>query len=373
MENPMTLDPVLLTPGPLTTSLRTRAAATRDHGSWDPDFGELTLGICRRLVRAAGGAEGFVCVPLQGSGTFAVEAAVRTLVPPGDGILVLVNGAYGERIATLARAAGRRVVAYVTAYDSPPIAAEVADILKADPGLKHVAIVHCETTTGILNPIEEILDVARANGRSVIIDAMSSFGILDVRLDHPATAAVIAASGKALEGLPGVGFVFLADESLERSRGTCDSHSLDLVGQWDYLVAHGRWRFTPPTHIVAALGEALAQYEEEGGREARLQRYQSQSDALVAGMEALGFELYLPQRLRTPIIHTFLAPDHPAWDFARFYEAVKSRGFILYPGKLTDEDTFRVGCIGHITPDTMRDAVAAVGAALREIGVSIPR
>ncbi|WP_062377276.1 2-aminoethylphosphonate--pyruvate transaminase [Demequina pelophila] len=360
--------PVLLTPGPLTTSERTRAAATRDHGSWDADFGRLTRDVCDRLLRIVGDPADAVCVPMQGSGTFSVEAAVRTLVGPGEGILVLANGAYGERLATLARMAGRRVEVLRTATDTPPAPADVAAALDADPGLGVVAVIHCETTTGLLNPVETIADVAHARGRRVIIDAMSSFAVVDVPLAHPAVDAVVAASGKGLEALPGVGFVFLSSHAVETRRGRCDSHSLDLIAQHDYLVAHGRWRFTPPTHVVASLREALLQYEEEGGREARHARYRANSDALVEGMEALGLRLYLPEELRTPIIHTFYAPEVADWSFPRFYDAVRARGFILYPGKLTDEETFRVGCIGAIDADTIREAVAAVAEAFAELG-----
>lgn len=341
-----------------------------DLGSWDEEFGALTADVCKRLVEIAAPTEA-VCIPLQGSGTFAVEAAIRTLVPPEQAILVLANGAYGERMARIASQAGRRVVVLDGPTHLPPDPAAVASLLAQDPGLGYVGIVHCETTTGLLNPLAAILDVVHNLGRRALVDAMSTFGVLDVHAAHPAIDAIIAASGKGLEGLPGMGFVLMSPSAIDASRGQCDSHSLDLVDQYDYLRAHGRWRFTPPTHIVAALHEALLQYEEEGGRLARLARYESNSAALVVGMNAAGFRLYLPEELRTPIIHTFCAPDHENWDFQTFYAAARRRGFVLYPGKLTHEETFRVGCIGAVTADDMRRAVTAMSEAVVEMGISM--
>lgn len=364
--------PVLLTPGPLTTSTRTRRAATVDLGSWDREFNELTADVCERLVRAAGASRDLVCVPLQGSGTFSVEAAVRTLVPLGSTLVVLVNGAYGQRIATMAEQAGRKVVVFESAWSSAPDPTALADLLDRHPDASHVALVHCETSTGLLNPIAELADVAHAAGRRVVVDAMSSFGVLDPGVDHPAVDAVIAASGKCLEGLPGMGFVLLPPDVLDASAGNCDSLSLDLVDQRRYMDRTGQWRYTPPTHVVAALREALVQYEEEGGAPARLARYSANSEALCTGMDAMAFRRYLSPELRTPIIHTFLAPAHPNWSFGELYERVRERGYILYPGKLTTEETFRVGCIGAITPDVLTAAATAIGGALSEMGIAVP-
>jgi 2-aminoethylphosphonate-pyruvate transaminase len=364
--------PVLLTPGPLTTTERTRRAATVDLGSWDRDFNELTADVCRRLLVASGATRALECVPLQGSGTFAVEAALRTLVPSGGTVVVVVNGAYGRRIATMAEQAGRTVVVLECEWDRAPRAEELAAVLQEHPAATHVAIVHCETSTGLLNPVPELADVALDHGRRLIVDAMSSFGVLDPAVDHPAVDAVVAASGKCLESLPGMGFVLLPPAVLQASEGNCDSLSLDLVDQRTYMDRTGQWRYTPPTHVVAALQEALAQYEEEGGGPARRRRYSANSAALTAGMAELGFRQYLDESLRTPIIHTFHAPEHPAWSFGDLYERVRDRGFILYPGKLTSEETFRVGCIGAITPDVLTAAVDAIGGALGDMGIPVP-
>lgn len=342
-----------------------------DLGSWDRDFNELTADVRRRLLLAAGSRRDMCCVPMQGSGTFAVESAVRTLVPHGAAVVVVVNGAYGRRIAMLAEQAGRRSILIEGAWDEVPDPTALGALLDAHPEATHVAVVHCETSTGLLNPVEELADLADSLGRRLIVDAMSSFGVLDPAIDHPAVDAVVAASGKCLEGLPGVGFVLMPPDVLADTAGNCDSLSLDLLDQHSYMEQTGQWRYTPPTHVVAALREALVQYDEEGGAVARLDRYRANSAVLSDGMADLGFRQYLAEHLRAPIIHTFHSPSHPAWSFPDFYDRVKERGFVLYPGKLTDEETFRVGCIGAIDQAVMRSAIGAIDAALADMGIKI--
>jgi len=363
--------PVLLTPGPLTTALQVRQAALTDWGSWDSDFNRVTSQVRSALLRAAGvnHADQMACVPLQGSGTFAVEAAVRTFVPTGDGLVIGVNGAYGERLARLARMAGRRVRVVEHPWNQPISAERLADAMSDRHGFSNVGIVHCETSTGLLNDLGQIADTVGAAGGKLIVDAMSTFGALDVFPTHPAVRAVVAASGKCLEGLPGVGFVICNEQALTAAKGQCDSLSLDLADQYTYMQRTGQWRFTPPTHLVAALAAALVEYEQAGGRASRLARYRANSAALAHAAAGIGLVNYLPKALQAPIIHTFFAPNGPNWSFERFYNLVKQQGFILYPGKLTAEETFRVGCIGQVTPHTMRQAVRAIYQALTAMGI----
>ncbi|QTE30094.1 2-aminoethylphosphonate--pyruvate transaminase [Pengzhenrongella sicca] len=362
--------PKLLTPGPLTTSDATRRAMLTDWGSWDPDFAAVTREVCAELIAIASTErDDLRCVPLQGSGTFAVEAAVRTLVPPGGSIVVLVNGAYGRRMADLCRRAGRVAIVHETADDVAPDPADLAALLAAHPEASHVGLVHCETSTGLLNPLGPIADVVAAAGRRLIVDAMSSFGVLPVHAEHPAIDAIVAASGKGLEGVPGMGFVLAPEGVLLASAGRCDSLALDLSEQYSYLTRTGQWRFTPPTHVVAGLQAALAQYRDEGGITARRQRYQANGDVLLGEMTALGFRSFLPAELQAPIIYTFHAPRDDRWDFPTFYREVKARGFILYPGKLTRAETFRVGCIGAVTTQDLKAAVAAIADSLAALGV----
>jgi 2-aminoethylphosphonate-pyruvate transaminase len=371
----MDRDRILLTPGPLTTSLRTKLAMLRDWGSWDTEFIALTARVRAALLAIADAAESHVAVPLQGSGTFSVEAAVATLVPPperGGHLLVLDNGAYCKRAAKLTTLMGRRLSLLPFAEDEPVSAVALDRHLDQDPSVTHVALIHCETGTGVLNPLAEVAAVCERRNVGLIIDAMSSFGALPIDAREVRFDALVAASGKCLEGVPGMGFVLMRREVLDRCAGNSPSLAMDLHDQHQYMERTGQWRFTPPTHVLAALAEALDQYDEEGGRPARLARYQDNCRELMAGMTALGFRPFLPPEHQAPIIVTFHAPDHPAYDFRRFYEAVKRRGFILYPGKLTQVETFRVGCIGAIGTVEMRQAVAAVADAMTELGIRRP-
>jgi len=362
-------EPILLTPGPLTTSAATKSAMLADWGSWDGAFNALTASVCRDLVAIVDGQQDHVCVPLQGSGTFAVEAAIGTLVPRNGKVLVPDNGSYCKRIVRILGYLGRETVVLPHDEQEPADVARIDSALSFDPSITHVAQVHCETGTGILNPLTEIAAVVAKHGRGLIVDAMSSYGAIPIDARALRFDALIAASGKCLEGVPGMGFVIARRTALEQSGANSSSLAMDLLDQWQYMQKTTQWRFTPPTHVVAALRVAIDQYQAQGGLEARLARYSENCRALVSGMRALGLRTFLPDTVQAPIIVTFHAPPDPAYVFAEFYRRVRDRGFILYPGKLTTVDTFRVGCIGAIGPDVMKQAVAAVAEVLREMGV----
>ena len=365
----MDRDAILLTPGPLTTTQRTKVAMLRDWGSWDSGFIALTAELRKNLLAIVDGEGTHVVVPLQGSGTFSVEAAVATLVPKGGHVLVLDNGAYCKRLGKLATLMGRKTTILPHAENAPVSATELDATLGADASISHVGFIHCETGTGVRNPLREVADVCARHGKGLIVDAMSSFAALPIDAREIRFDALVAASGKCLEGVPGMGFVFIRQALLDGCAGNSHSLAMDLHDQHVYMEKTGQWRFTPPTHVMAALVEALRQYREEGGQPARLGRYQANCDVLLEGMAALGFEPFLAPAIQAPVIVTFHAPAHPAYEFRAFYEAVKARGFILYPGKLTQVETFRVGCIGAIGPNEMRQAVAAVAEAMRELGI----
>jgi 2-aminoethylphosphonate-pyruvate transaminase len=366
---PSSRDPILLTPGPLTTTLETKAAMLRDWGSWDAAFNAVTANVRKRLLDIVNGHSSHVCVPMQGSGTFSVEAAVNTIVPRDGHLLVLVNGAYGKRLVKLAQMMGRRVSVFETADDVPTTSDDVDRLLARDATITHVGLIHCETSTGILNPLPAIAASVARHGRRLIVDAMSSFGALPIDVSTTPIDALIAASGKCIEGPPGMGFVIVRRETLEGSEGRSTSLALDLHDQWAYMEKTTQWRYTPPTHVVVAFNAALEQHAAEGGQPARHARYAANGEALVAGMRALGFRVFLDASIQAPIIYTFHAPADPAYEFKRFYGEVRERGFILYPGKLTQLETFRVGCIGAITPSDMRAAVLAIGDALQAMGI----
>jgi 2-aminoethylphosphonate-pyruvate transaminase len=365
----MDRDRILLTPGPLTTTLRTKLAMLKDWGSWDADFNAITARLRGRLLDIVDGHDTHVVVPLQGSGTFSVEAAVATLVPRDGHVLVPDNGAYCKRASKLTQMMGRKATVLPFAEDQPVSAAAVDARLKTDPSITHVVLIHCETGTGVENPLAEVAAVCRKHGKGLIVDAMSSFAALPISAREMQFDALIAASGKCLEGVPGMGFVFLRKAVLDGCAGNSQSLAMDLHDQQVYMAKTGQWRFTPPTHVVAALDEATAQFVEEGGQPARLARYTDNCRTLVDGMAKLGFRPFLKPAVQAPIIITFHAPAHPNYDFKRFYEGAKQRGFILYPGKLTEVETFRVGCIGAIGRNEMQQAVNAVAATLQEMGI----
>ena len=363
----MSTEPYLLTPGPLTTSLRTKQSMLRDWGSWDADFNSITGRVRERLLQIVHGSGTHECVPLQGSGTFSVEAAIGTLVPRTGHVLVPQNGAYCQRIARICRVLGRKLTTIDYAENTQVAAADIERALRADPSITHVALVHCETSTGILNPLEEVAQVVSRHDRGLIVDAMSSFGALEIDARTSPFDAVVAASGKCLEGPPGMGFVIVRREALERCEGNCHSLALDLYDQWVYMQKTTQWRYTPPTHVVAAFDSAIAQYLEEGGLGARGARYAQNCRTLIEGMARLGLKSFLPAAIQAPIIVTFFAPDSPRYVFKDFYNAVKAHGYILYPGKLTTVETFRVGCMGQLGERGIAGAVEAVGKVLAAI------
>ncbi|MGE0745205.1 MAG: 2-aminoethylphosphonate--pyruvate transaminase [Rhodospirillales bacterium] len=362
-------DPLLFTPGPLTTSETTRRAMLRDWGSRDAAFIAMTARVRARLAAIADAGPGHVAVPIQGSGTFAIEATLGTFVPRDGKLLILVNGEYCRRMATICARIGRAATTLETAEDTPPDLAALDAALAGDPGITHVAVVHCETTSGILNPLADVARVVAARGRRLIVDAMSSFGAIPVHAPGMRWDAVVASSNKCLEGTPGIGFAICREDALAATKGNSPSLAFDLHDQWRGFEANGQWRYTPPTHVLAALDQALVEHEAEGGVAGRGARYRSNCRILTEGLRRLGFTLYLPDALQAPVIVTILTPRDPAFRFATFYERLADRGLLIYPGKLTKIDSFRIGCIGRLGEPEMRTLLTAVEETLAEMGV----
>ncbi|HEX6111881.1 MAG TPA: 2-aminoethylphosphonate--pyruvate transaminase [Geminicoccaceae bacterium] len=365
--------PLLLTPGPLTTSAEVKHAMLRDWGSRDPEFLALNARVRERLLELAGAVGTHVCVPLQGSGTFIVEAMLGTLVPRDGKLLVLVNGAYGQRMLEVARYHRTPAEALHTPEDQPNDVAALDRALRRDGSISHIAAVYCETTSGIRNPIEAIAEVTGRHGRRLLIDAMSAFGALPLDARLVPFEAVAASANKCLEGVPGVGFAIVRKDALAEAAGRAPSLALDLHDQWASMERNGQWRFTPPTHVLAALDRALLEHDEEGGVAGRGARYRENCRILVQGMRALGFEPLLPEDLQAPIIVTFRMPQDPYFDFVAFYERLRRRGYVIYPGKLTVAPSFRIGCIGRLGPAEMNTALEAIHATLCELGVTSGR
>jgi 2-aminoethylphosphonate-pyruvate transaminase len=341
----------------------------RDLGSRDHEFMEINRHIRRRLLEIAGAIDSHVCVPLQGSGTFVVEAMIGSLIPVDGKLLVMVNGAYGRRIATICERYARSCCVLETGEDLPSDPGSLDRMLAADLAITHVAVVHCETTSGILNPVHELAIVTARRGRSLLVDAMSAFGGIELDARTTPFDAVVASSNKCLQGVPGIGFAIVRRSVLERCEGRSPSVSLDLFDQWRSMEATAQWRFTPPTHVIAAFDQALREHASEGGTPARNARYRGNCAALVGGMRALGFETLLPDALQAPIIVTFRTPADPAWSFQAFYDGLACKGFVIYPGKLARVDSFRIGCIGDLDESDIAAALAAMRETLSEMGV----
>ena len=363
-------DPWLLTPGPLTTSMTVKQAMLHDWGSRDQAFIAINRRLREKLVALAGGAGSHVCVPMQGSGTFAVEAMLGCFVPAKGKLLILINGSYGKRMVKICEYYKRDFAVLEWPEDRPVEATAVEKALAADPAIGHVAVVHCETTSGVLNPIGEVAAVVAKAGRRLLIDSMSAFGALPVDAREIAFDALAASSNKCLEGVPGLGFVICRKEALEGCKGNSPSLSLDLFDQFQALEKTGQWRFTPPIHCIVAFDQAMREHEAEGGVAGRGGRYRNNCRILVEGMRKLGFETLLPDRLQAPIIVTFHMPSDPKFTFETFYDKLRERGFVIYPGKLTVADSFRIGCIGRLGEAEMKGALAAVRAVMTEMGVA---
>lgn len=363
-------DPFLLTPGPLTTSRSVKEAMVHDWGSRDAEFLRINREVLERLPAIANAAATHVTVPVQGSGTFAVEAMLTSLVPPDGEVLLLVNGAYGHRAKRILDIARRRALVHETAEDTPPDLAEVERILVATPSITHVFAVHCETTSGILNPVAQIGALAAKHGKSFLLDSMSAFGALPLDANAVHADAIAASSNKCIEGVPGLGFVLCRRDVLAKAKGNATTLVLDLHDQWLAFEKTGQYRFTPPIQVIVAFHQALTEFLAEGGQPGRGGRYTANCRLLVDGMRALGFRPLLPDALQAPIIVTFHMPKDPRFVFQRFYDSLKDRGYVIYPGKLTVADSFRIGCIGHLGRAEIEGALAAVREALAEFGMT---
>jgi 2-aminoethylphosphonate-pyruvate transaminase len=345
-ENPY----LLLTPGPLSTSKTVKAAMLKDWCTWDNDYNDLVQSIRFRLVElATHETDQYTSVLMQGSGTFSVESVIGSVVPEGGKLLVITNGAYGQRMVQIAKILKISYEVYDVNEQTIPEPFVVERMLTDDISITHVAMVHCETTTGILNPVKEISELVKRHGKIMIVDAMSSFGGIPMDIATLKIDFLISSANKCIQGVPGFGFIIARRGQLEKCKGWARSHSLDLYDQWNTMEKEsGKWRFTSPTHVVRAFDQALMELAEEGGVESRWYRYINNQRALVIGMRDLGFETLLPDRVHSPIITSFISPMEPNYRFTEFYNRLKSKGFVIYPGKVSQLDTFRIGNIGEI-------------------------
>jgi 2-aminoethylphosphonate-pyruvate transaminase len=365
---------LLFTPGPLTTSETVKQAMLRDLGSRDTEFLQVVRKIRHRLLELGQVAGGdYEAVLMQGSGTFAVESVISSVLPRDGKLLVLINGAYGHRMAKIARTLGISTETLVFPESRPVEPAAVREALTRDAAITHVGLIHCETTTGILNPLAEIGGIVKERGRVFLVDAMSSFGGMPIDLAASGIDFLVSSANKCIQGVPGFGLALARRDLLMAAEGRARSLSLDLVAQWKGLEANGQFRFTPPTHVLLAFWQALEELEAEGGIEGRAARYAANHQALLAGMSALGFDAYLEPELQSNIITSFFYPAHPKFEFRQFYQRLSEQGLVIYPGKVSDADCFRIGTIGSIFPEDIRTLVAAIGRTLAAMQIDSPR
>ncbi|HAT6345123.1 TPA: 2-aminoethylphosphonate--pyruvate transaminase [Aeromonas hydrophila] len=365
---PAAVDYLLLTPGPLSTTATVRTAMLQDSCTWDADYNQgVVEPIRRELVRLATGPEyesDYSAVLLQGSGSYVVESVLGSAIGSDECLLIINNGAYGARMGEMARCLGLRHHELDCGETTRPEPAAIEAMLARHPEITHLAMVHCETTTGMLNPLDEVAELCQRRGIRLIVDAMSSFGGIPIDMGRLGIEFLISSANKCIQGVPGFGFVIARRAALAACAGRARSVSLDLHAQWQTMEQQGgKWRFTSPTHTVLAFAQALRELDEEGGIAARHQRYSDNQRTLVAGMAALGFAPLLPEQWQSPIITAFYSPAHPDYRFADFYQRLKAQGFVIYPGKVSQADCFRIGNIGDVTPARVRDLLAAMTSA----------
>jgi 2-aminoethylphosphonate-pyruvate transaminase len=363
---PLTENPyLLLTPGPLTTTPTVKEVMLKDWCTWDRDYNQIVQGIRKRLVSLATASDGYTSVLMQGSGTFSVEATVTTSVPDDGKLLVLANGAYGQRIGQIAQRCGINHVVQDSGELAAPDLARLNDTLSTDKAITHVAVVHCETTTGMLNPIQKIGEIVKSHDKLYIVDAMSSFGGIPMDIAEIGIDYVVSSANKCIQGVPGFGFTVARTSVLQATQGNARSLSLDLYDQWKTMEANsGKWRFTSPTHTVRAFSQAITELDQEGGIPQRFARYSENHRILVSGMANLGFKTILNPEDQSPIITAFYSPTHADYSFDKFYNILKTKGFVIYPGKVTELNTFRIGNIGDIMPAQMERLISCMKKAM---------
>lgn len=341
----------LLTPGPLTTTDTVKQVMLFDHCTWDDDYKQITQSIRAQLLELAHvSAPDYTAVLMQGSGSFGVESVLTSVIGPDEKLLIAANGAYGLRMAEICRHAGIAFTLYEQDNDKRPDPAVVADHLAQDPAITHVSMVHGETTSGILNDVAAVGKVVKAAGKIFIVDAMSTFGGVDVPVADWGIDFLISSANKCIQGVPGFSFILAKRAELEDSQGKARSLALDLYDQWKTMEVDGKWRFTSPTHVVLAFAQALKELKAEGGVPARYARYDENQRLLAENLSAMGFRPYLDTKVQGPIITTFHYPEGAKFTFRQMYDYIKERGYVLYPGKVMEAETFRVGNIGEIYP-----------------------
>lgn len=356
----------LLTPGPLTTSATVKEAMLKDWCTWDDDYNvDVVQKIRQYLVALASTHQGYTSVLMQGSGTASVESVLGSVIGNQHKVLVINNGAYGKRMAEICSVLSLNFEVLNYPETTLPDTKEITLTLKQDQAITHLAMVHCETTTGMLNPIADVAKICQQTSTKFILDAMSSFGGIEFDIGELDIDFMISSANKCIQGVPGFGFIIGKIESIRACKGQAKSLSLDLYDQWHVMeTQQGKWRFTSPTHVVRAFEQALEELEIEGGISARATRYQLNQSMLTKGMIKLGFQPLLDESLHSPIITSFYSPASKDFQFIKFYKKLKEEGFVIYPGKVSMADCFRIGNIGEIYPADIDRLLSAIANAM---------
>lgn len=363
-------DPLLLTPGPVSISMTTKLVMLKDRAAGGAES-RVDLELARSyLVKLINGGNAYTAIPLPGSATYANEAVIASLVPSGGKLLIHSNGVYGDRLVEICQHLGKAYTVIRTPPFTPAISADFEAALRADPAITHVMVVHCETSTGVLNPLEDVAALCKRHSKGLLIDAVASLGAIAIDAKRLGFQAVTLSSNKCMQSAPGIGWSIVQTTALENAKGNTQSLVLDLWDQNQHMDRTGAFRFTPPTQVLAAFAQACREHEAEGGQPARLERYRRNWRRLVDGMRQMGFISVVPDEFAAPIVATFHNPDHPAFDFNALFEGMQRRGFIIFPGRLALADTFRIGCMGDVTEADIAEAMLAIDATMREMGVT---
>ena len=363
---------LLFTPGPLTTSQSVKEAALVDLGSRDNSFIAIVAGIRNELLKLAhANTPEYEAVIMQGSGTFGIESVISSAIPANGMLLNIINGAYGRRISQMARVHSIPLIEIINDENQLPDPGEIESALMKNPQITHISVIHGETTTGLINPIEKIGEIAKKYNIPLIVDAMSTFGAYDTDIKKLNISYLVSSSNKCIEGIPGFSFILARRSELEKCRNQARSLSLDIYDQWNGLNSNGQFRFTPPVQSLIAFSQALKELDNEGGVIARAGRYEENNNILIKEMTELGFELYLPANVRGYIITSFIYPAHKNFSFEKFYSELNERGCVIYPGKLSKTDCFRIGNIGHLYPSDIKKLTSAVKEVLELMEIQL--
>ncbi len=369
-----TKDKLLFTPGPLTTSLSVKEATLTDLGSRDSAFISIIHDVRNKLLTLGHVSKpDYESIIIQGSGTFGIESVISSAIPADGMLLNIINGAYGRRISQMARIHNIPLIELIYDEDTLPNIEEIKNLINDNGLITHVSVIHGETTTGMINPIGEIGEICSNNSITMIVDAMSTYGAYDINLKELNISYLISSSNKCIEGIPGFSFVLAKRNELDKCKGLARTLSLDLYDQWNSLNSSGQFRFTPPVQALLAFNKALEELDTEGGIEARARRYSENNLFLINEMTRLGFKIYLPESVRGYIITSFVYPVDPAFSFQEFYNKLNEKGFVIYPGKLSKTDCFRIGNIGQLFLPDMKRLTETIGEIMGEMKIDLTK